>query len=113
MEQPVDLIHFERLTNKDKEIEQEVFNVFFKEADIYIRAMIRARQEINGKAWGAAVLALRGSAIHVGAMHLVEFLSTIEGGENLSSDVRAMQVKIALREIGKVRDFCEKRTAKD
>lgn len=107
MDHPVDLTHLERLTNKDKKMQAEVFNAFFKEADRCVRAMIHSRQEVDGKAWKTSVESLRAAAVHVGAMHLVEFLQTVEGTENLTNDVRATQVKIALREVGKVREFYE------
>lgn len=108
MDHPIDLTHLERLTNKDKKMQAEVFSAFFKEADRCVRAMIRARQEVEASDWKVAVESLRAAAVHVGAMHLVEFLATVEGIESLAGDVRAMQVKIVLREIGKVREFYEK-----
>ena len=109
MDYPVDLTHLARLTGGDKESEKEIFKSFFKESDTHIRAMINARQKGDLPAWRQAVLDLRAASVHVGAMHLIEFLSTIDGGESLSSDIRATQVKIALREIGKLREFSQMR----
>ncbi len=109
MDCPMDKLRLEQLANNDQEIERELFRVFFKEVDLYIRIMIKAQVSKDDVNWKETVIRFKAAAVYLGAVHLADFLSAITEGANLSNEAKTAQIKVALREVGKVKEFYEQR----
>ena len=90
---PVDLVHLSRYTLGERELEQEVLELFCTQATIYLE---RLRQAGSDKDWKDAAHSLKGSASAIGAWRAAE---AAERAEAMSGEALAQGRALRLREI--------------
>ncbi|MBC8012575.1 MAG: Hpt domain-containing protein [Methyloceanibacter sp.] len=90
---PVDLVHLSRYTLGERELEQEVLELFCTQSTIYIERLRAARSD---KDWKDAAHSLKGSASAIGAWRTAE---AAERAEALSGEALAQGRALRLHEI--------------
>jgi HPt (histidine-containing phosphotransfer) domain-containing protein len=90
---PVDLVHLSRYTLGERELEQEVLELFCSQSLIYIERLREARSD---KDWKDAAHTLKGSASAIGAWRAA---AAAESAEALSGEALSQGRALRLREI--------------
>lgn len=78
-EQPlIDLAHFEMFTDGDPEVEKELLDLFFNEADLSISELEQSLANNDNDAWEKTAHRLKGASVNLGANPLSDACETAE-----------------------------------
>ncbi len=86
---PVDLVHLSRLTLGNRDLEQEVLQLFIRQSSIYLKRLSEASDQ---KSWCDAAHTIKGSAVGIGAWKVAEIAEAIE-------QVQKAEIKSDCREL--------------
>lgn len=94
-EQPIDLSHFEMFTDNDPDLEKELLNLFFEQAELSLSDLEQSLSDNDNDTWEAAAHRLKGAAANLGAEPLAKACENAEyASENDKPDTTAMLTDI-------------------
>jgi HPt (histidine-containing phosphotransfer) domain-containing protein len=88
IEQPIDLVHLQRMTLGERSLEREVLQLFCRQADMLVARMRKAKPDVTA----ASAHTLKGSAQGIGAWRVA---ATAEAVERVAS-AKARKLPAAL-----------------
>lgn len=92
---PVDLVHLSRLTLGNRDLEQEVLQLFIRQSSIYLKRLSEASDK---KSWCDAAHTIKGSAKGIGAWKVAEIAEAIERVQKAEAEGETRELLQALSE---------------
>ncbi|PCI55542.1 MAG: hypothetical protein COB36_07950 [Alphaproteobacteria bacterium] len=101
---PIDIAHFEMFTDGDPEMEKELLDLFFDEADLSISELEQSLANNDSDAWEKTAHRLKGASVNLGANPLSDTCETAEdnyAANQGDKDVMLINIKTKLDELKK------------
>ena len=92
---PVDLVHLSRLTLGNRDLEQEVLQLFIRQSSIYLKRLSEASDK---KSWCDVAHTIKGSAKGIGAWKVAEIAEAIERVQKAEAEGETRELLQALSE---------------
>ncbi len=102
---PIDLAHFQLFTDGDLNVEKELLDLFFKEADLSLQALEKSINKNDSDAWQSMAHRLKGAAANFGAKPLSEICKKAENSYEENSENKQFILAEINTKINELKDF--------
>lgn len=104
---PVNMSHLNGFTDKDPEIERELFHLFSEQAKLALERLKDACDDQDDEAWRNAAHKFKGAAANLGAENLAAICLTAENGHDATQDKKREYLTLIRNRYAEVQQFLD------